>query len=180
MAGGCVMSPLRQIAEDYLKTRRALGFSLQNHGQLVLSFIDHLEQANAATVDVASGAAISLRILADLCWGRLSQTSTIGPPNCWWAASTRAAKWSSVKPFGVPLRPVWSGAGRSGRVGGRCGRRRARRRRLSGRGARTRTRSGSVRAGPRCGPGWFQRQAGLVGEADPRAQPARDSFTAGH
>jgi integrase len=47
---GCVMSPLRQIAEDYLKTRRALGFSLENHGQLVLSFIDHLEQANAACV----------------------------------------------------------------------------------------------------------------------------------
>lgn len=34
--------------------------------------------------------------------------------------------------------------------------------------------------GPGAGPGWFQRQSGLVGEDDPRAQPARESFTAGH
>jgi hypothetical protein len=34
--------------------------------------------------------------------------------------------------------------------------------------------------GPGAGPGWFQRQSGLVGEADPRAQPARGPFTAGH
>jgi integrase len=30
------------------------------------------------------------------------------------------------------------------------------------------------------GRGWSQRDAGFVGEADPRAQPARDAFTAGH
>ena len=34
--------------------------------------------------------------------------------------------------------------------------------------------------GPRAGPGRSQRQARLVGKADPRAQPARDPFTAGH
>src|SRR5690349_17566814 len=34
--------------------------------------------------------------------------------------------------------------------------------------------------GPGAGPGWSQRQSGLVDETDPRTQPARDSFTAGH
>jgi integrase/recombinase XerD len=44
------MSRLRQIAEDYLTTRRALGFSLETHGHLVMSFIDYLEQQDADTV----------------------------------------------------------------------------------------------------------------------------------
>lgn len=47
------MSRLRQIAEDYLRTRRALGFSLETHGQLVMSFIDYLEQQDADTVTLS-------------------------------------------------------------------------------------------------------------------------------
>jgi len=39
---------------------------------------------------------------------------------------------------------------------------------------------GGASPGPGAGPGWSQRDAGLVGETDPRAQPARDPFTAGH
>jgi DNA invertase Pin-like site-specific DNA recombinase len=39
---------------------------------------------------------------------------------------------------------------------------------------------GFASRGPGAGPGWSQRQSGLVDETDPRAQPARDSFTAGH
>src|SRR5579859_7370767 len=34
--------------------------------------------------------------------------------------------------------------------------------------------------GPGSGLGWSQRLSRLVGEADPRTQPARDPFTAGH
>jgi integrase len=55
------MSPLRQIAEDYLTTRRALGFSLQTDGQLVMSFIDYLEQQEADTVTTSLAVAWATR-----------------------------------------------------------------------------------------------------------------------
>jgi integrase/recombinase XerD len=55
------MSPLRQIAEDYLTTRRALGFSLEGHGRLVLSFIDHLDRANADTVTTSLAVAWAMQ-----------------------------------------------------------------------------------------------------------------------
>jgi Phage integrase family len=44
------VSRLRQVAEDYLMMRRALGFSLESHGRLLMSFIGYLEQAGAASV----------------------------------------------------------------------------------------------------------------------------------
>jgi integrase/recombinase XerD len=57
------MSGLRQAAEDYLAMRRALGFSLEGQGRLLISFIDYLEQAGATsiTTDLAVGWATRTR-----------------------------------------------------------------------------------------------------------------------
>ena len=46
------MSALRRAAEDYLQMRRALGYKLESHGQLLAGFISYLEQAHAATVTI--------------------------------------------------------------------------------------------------------------------------------
>ena len=48
LAGGCVMSTMRQAAEDYLALRRAMGFKLDKPGRLVLQFADHLDRLGAA------------------------------------------------------------------------------------------------------------------------------------
>jgi site-specific recombinase XerD len=50
MAGRCEVNRLRQVAEDYLQMRRALGFGLESHGRLLMSFIGYLEQAGATSV----------------------------------------------------------------------------------------------------------------------------------
>ena len=44
------MSPLRTAAEDYLAMRRALGFKLGMQGQLLLQFVDYLEDCGLETV----------------------------------------------------------------------------------------------------------------------------------
>jgi integrase/recombinase XerD len=44
------MSGLNQAVEDYLTTRRALGFKLERHGRLLPHLVGYLEHAGAATV----------------------------------------------------------------------------------------------------------------------------------
>jgi integrase/recombinase XerD len=44
------MSGLNQAVEDYLTTRRALGFKLERHGRLLPNLVGYLEGAGAATV----------------------------------------------------------------------------------------------------------------------------------
>ena len=44
------MSGLNQAVEDYLTTRRALGFKLERHGRLLPRLVGYLEHAGAATV----------------------------------------------------------------------------------------------------------------------------------
>jgi integrase/recombinase XerD len=44
------MSGLNQAVEDYLTTRRALGFKLERHGRLLPHLVGYLERAGAATV----------------------------------------------------------------------------------------------------------------------------------
>lgn len=44
------MSGLNQAVEDYLTTRRALGFKLERHGRLLPYLVGYLERAGAATV----------------------------------------------------------------------------------------------------------------------------------
>jgi integrase/recombinase XerD len=46
------MSRLQQALDDYLTTRRALGFKLREHGTLLAGFVDYLERAGAPTVTV--------------------------------------------------------------------------------------------------------------------------------
>ncbi len=46
------MSELRHRAENYLAMRRALGHKLTDHGRLLMSFVDFLEQADADHVSV--------------------------------------------------------------------------------------------------------------------------------
>jgi len=44
------MSDLREQAQEYLAARRALGYKLDGHGHLLLSFIGHLEAAGAQRI----------------------------------------------------------------------------------------------------------------------------------
>lgn len=46
------MSTLAEHLEDYLRMRRALGFELARHGQMLPSFVAYLEAAGASTVTV--------------------------------------------------------------------------------------------------------------------------------
>jgi integrase/recombinase XerD len=46
------MSELRHRAEDYLAMRRALGHKLSDHGRLLMSFVDYLEEVGADHVSV--------------------------------------------------------------------------------------------------------------------------------
>jgi hypothetical protein len=41
---------LRRAAEQYLATRRALGFALSTQGRLLMDFVDYCERHDAATV----------------------------------------------------------------------------------------------------------------------------------
>ncbi|HEY5262073.1 MAG TPA: hypothetical protein VIJ33_08165 [Solirubrobacteraceae bacterium] len=47
------MSPLRQQLDDYLQTRRALGFKLATDGKLLASFVAYMDAASADTITVA-------------------------------------------------------------------------------------------------------------------------------
>jgi integrase len=47
-----VVSGLAEHLEDYLRTRRALGFELGRHGQVLPQFVAYLDAAGAATVTV--------------------------------------------------------------------------------------------------------------------------------
>jgi integrase/recombinase XerD len=47
------MSALRRAAEDYLRTRRALGYKLEIQGWMLREFVSYLEQAGASTVTIA-------------------------------------------------------------------------------------------------------------------------------
>lgn len=44
------MSALREVAEDYLRIRRALGFKMENAGRLLPQFLDFLESVGAETI----------------------------------------------------------------------------------------------------------------------------------
>ena len=44
------MSELHRHVEDYLRLRRAIGFKLRLHGDLLPHFADYLEAAGAATI----------------------------------------------------------------------------------------------------------------------------------
>ena len=61
---------LRRAAEEYLATRRALGFMLSTQGRLLLDFVDHCERHAIATVttDVAVAWAIGTTRSRDPLW----------------------------------------------------------------------------------------------------------------
>ena len=63
--------PLREGLADYLALRRALGYRLARPEKLLGQFLDHLEQADAATITIA----------AALDWARLPA----GGSSSWWA-----------------------------------------------------------------------------------------------
>lgn len=65
------MSELRHRAEDYLAMRRALGHKLHDHGRLLMSFVDFLEEAGADHVSVELA----------LAWATLPQ----GVQPTWWS-----------------------------------------------------------------------------------------------
>jgi len=69
------MSALRDVAEDYLRMRRALGYKLEIQGLLLDGFVSYLEDLDAATVTIENAVAwATLPAGADpSCWaGRLS------------------------------------------------------------------------------------------------------------
>jgi hypothetical protein len=61
---------LRQAAQEYLATRRALGFVLSTQGRLLLDFVDHCERHAIATVttDAAVSWAIGTARSQDSLW----------------------------------------------------------------------------------------------------------------
>ena len=46
------MSSLREVAEDYLRMRRALGYKLELAGWQLEKFVTYLEQTDATTVTI--------------------------------------------------------------------------------------------------------------------------------
>jgi integrase/recombinase XerD len=84
------MTTMRQVAEDYLALRRAIGFKLENTGRLVLQFAEHLDRlgADKVTVDLAIG------------WAR--QPVQADPR--WWAR-----RLSAVRGFTAYLHPRMPG-----------------------------------------------------------------------
>jgi integrase len=51
------MTALREIAEDYLRMRRALGYKLKVSGRQLEQFVSYLEQADATTVTIENATA---------------------------------------------------------------------------------------------------------------------------
>ena len=72
------MSPLCRAAEDYLQMRRALGYKLESHGQLLAGFISYLERARAATVTIELAVA----------WA----TEPAGTDPVWWSKRLSVAR----------------------------------------------------------------------------------------
>jgi len=58
------MSALRDVAEDYLRMRRALGYKLEIQGLLLNGFISYLEQAGATTVTIENAVAWATLLLS--------------------------------------------------------------------------------------------------------------------
>jgi hypothetical protein len=63
MAAGAVMNRLRRAVDDYLQTRRALGFKLTNEEGLLRSFLAYMDTVRADTVTTAH--AVSWATLSD-------------------------------------------------------------------------------------------------------------------
>ncbi len=72
------MSGLRQASEDYLAVRRALGFKLERHGQLLADFIGYLERAGADRITMELA----------LAWAR----QPAGRDPVWWASRLSVAR----------------------------------------------------------------------------------------
>jgi integrase/recombinase XerD len=72
------VSRLRTAAEDYLQTRRALGYKLESQGQLLFAFVGYLERVQAATVTVELAVA----------WA----TDPAGADPVWWAKRLSVAR----------------------------------------------------------------------------------------
>jgi integrase/recombinase XerD len=53
MAGGCVMSPLRDAVDGYLALRRSLGYQLYGHELLLHDFADFAQRNRVDTVTIA-------------------------------------------------------------------------------------------------------------------------------
>lgn len=51
------MSALREVAEDYLRMRRALGYKLEIQGLLLCGFVSYLEEIDAMTVTIENAVA---------------------------------------------------------------------------------------------------------------------------
>lgn len=72
------MSELRSALNDYLATRRALGFKLEDAARLLSNFVDHVEEAGATTVTTELA----------LAWATRPQ----GTHPSWWAARLGAVR----------------------------------------------------------------------------------------
>jgi hypothetical protein len=57
VAGGVIVTGLRQALAGYLELRRGLGFKLERHGELLGQFVSWLEDHGAATVTTADALA---------------------------------------------------------------------------------------------------------------------------
>ena len=59
------MSSLREVAEDYLRMRRALGYKLELSGWHLEKFASYLEQTGARTVTIENAVAWATSAGAD-------------------------------------------------------------------------------------------------------------------
>lgn len=80
------MTTMRQVAEDYIALRRAMGFKLEKPGRLVLQFADHLDRLATQQVTIETA----------LEWAR--QPAHADPS--WWAY-----RLSAVRGFAAYLQP---------------------------------------------------------------------------
>lgn len=80
------MSSLRELAEDYLRMRRSLGYKLEISGWQLEKFVTYLEQAEAATITIENA----------LAWA----TSTGADPSYW------AQRLSVVRQFARHLHTI--------------------------------------------------------------------------
>lgn len=62
------MSRLREALADYLSVRRAMGYKLERAGKLLAQFVDHLDDAGAATVTVEAAVAWATLPDGDVNW----------------------------------------------------------------------------------------------------------------
>ena len=114
MTGGRASGWLRRSAEEYLATRRVLGFDLSTQGRLLLDFVAYCEQRHVATVttDVAVAWAIATARSQDrLWWARrlmvvrifarhlqaLDPATQVPPVDVLPGAYNRSATWSGLR-----------------------------------------------------------------------------------